>query len=289
MKFDFKKIDFSFLNKKINNKNNSKNIKIISLSKLQKYLYTFFSKDKDAKKVLKQSERGILLIMGSLLAGYITYSLLYQSSVKEHQTVQETYSNSERRRLEIQTHLDNQSSLVKSIENQEKKLSNYKIKYPNYLTDNEILKVIEEILAKEHVSPATFTKGDTKMAQKSIMNTFITNKGIGDLMKDKSYFGSTQDGDGKSQNGSSNSTSANDGTTVQENDKSNFEFTEVSFSVNDISQQRGLNIMNSFSKYERIIIPESWKLIGGDDNNYRLEATVLFFAYRDSDNFDSLF
>lgn len=254
----------------------------ISVNSVKNHLISFYSKDKKAKHTMKQSERGVILIVGSLLVGYITYSFLYQPAQRDYAEVQKTHTKTEQRRMEIQTQMDNQSTLLKQIQLYGNQLRGYKLKYPNYRTENEILKVIEEMLAKEKTAPSTFVKGNTVMAQKSKMQTFITSKALNMFINDISYFGEVDE------NGQPVAPAA-EGSEIPESDRSNFEFTEVSFSVNDITQQRGLFIMDTFSKSERVIIPESLKLISDENDRYRLEATVLFFAYRDTEKADPLF
>lgn len=258
------------------------------LQQIKKFTISYFSKDKKAKRVMKQSERGIIMIIGAIIIGYGAYALLYQPSVSKHDKVLDEFAKTEHRRQDIVTHLNNQASLLKSIDQYNNKLNEYKIMYPNYRTQNEILKVISDLLAKEGISPATFVKGETKMAQKSIMQTFISNKQLQDKVLSYKYFGGAGDKDKSAANQQSNQDAANG--TIPDADKTNFQYTQVSFSVDELTKQRALNIMDTFSKSKRIIIPESWNMSStGTDGKYRLEATVLFFAYRDQDSPESLF
>lgn len=251
---------------------------------VKKLILNAFSKEKKAKRVMKQKERGILMILGSLVFGYATYTFLYEPINQERSQVQEMYAQSQKRVLDIQTQLDNQTSLLKSINLYTEKLKEYKLKYPNYRTENEILKVVENVLAKESKSPATFVKGMTKQALKSTIYTFIGNKSLNSMLSNEAFFNVVKDDNAK------DSSSQNKDTEIPEEDQSNFEYTEVSFSVEDVTKQQGIRIMNDFYEYERVIIPESWKLIDtSKDGKYRLEATVLFFAYRDDDQAEPLF
>lgn len=282
------------LNKKkdINSNFSKKTIKKKDpLEKAKQYIISYFSKDKKVRRVMKQSERGVMMIVGAIIVGYVAYAFLYKPSVSNHNKVMDTYSKSENRRQDILTHLSNQSSLLKSIDLYDKKLNTYKEMYPNYRTQNEILKVISDLLAKEGVSPATFVKGDTKMAQKSVMLNFINNKHLQDKVKSYKYFGGVNVANNNNTNNANSNQPAQDSAngTVSEGDKSNFQYTEVSFSVVNITKQRALDIMDTFSKSKRVIIPESWNMSGDQDGKYRLEGTVLFFAYRDKDSPEPLF
>lgn len=265
---------------------------------IKKTVFSYFSKDKKAKRVMKQSERGIIMIIGSIIIGYGAYALLYQPSVEKRDSVMKSYAKTETRRQDILTHLNNQATLLKNIDKYNAELNTYKAMYPNYRTQNEILKVVSDLLAKENASPATFVKGPTKMAQKSVMLNFINNKQLQSKVKSYQYFGGTTTTDKKdgsnadgttSQPSSDQSTSQDPNAAVPEADKTNFQYTEVTFSVVDLSKQRALDIMDTFSKSKRIIIPESWNMSGGEDGKYRLEGTVLFFAYRDKDSPEPLF
>lgn len=230
------------------------------------------TREEKVKRRLKQSEKGIFMIVGSLIIGMISYTFFVSPQITKNEKVSKEEAKSMDSRLEIEAQIENKNDTEVMIFELEEQLNDFKNKYPNYRTENEVLSVLNEILTKNKVRASSVQVVRSTPATKGEIANFINTKGLTDNMDNKEYFG------GAEENTETPQDTTQEGS--EETEKALFEYTKVTLVVSDISQTKGFELLNQIHDYERVILPDKVNLTSTDQKSYTLEATLLFYAYR---------
>lgn len=268
--------------------------------KAKKRLFKFTigrEKDVQARRELKQSEKGIIFIAVALLGCYFIYTNFYTVKNKELKGITSLKVESVDKRNEIETQLALQDQTKTEIADLEKQMQLYKSMYPNYRTQNEVLVVLNSLLGSHINNVTSITVNNSIPVTKTDINASITAKGLSTVIENATYFtpskeagaDTTQSTSDTTQNTTNADGTANpDGTGTTAPD-TKFEYSETTFTVGSInSMSEALQIVKALNSSNRIIIPSRLK-ITGIKGTYAVEGTLYFYAYRNSQDAENLF
>lgn len=234
-------------------------------------------KDVKAHRELKQSEKGIVLIVLGALATLLAFNNLYQPLSLEHKEIQSLKAKSVISREGIEAQLSKKNETKDNISKLKTKLSGYELMYPNYRTQNEVLVLLTSIVGNSGGKLTSISVSDPIPVQKSKVNESISNKGIGSSLKNSNFF---------SANTPEEDTSTTE--TIETVD-TKFEYTESMITISSLdSVVDALKVVKLLHESNREIIPTRIKILKGDEG-YSVEGTLYFYAYRNSKDANNLF
>ena len=241
-------------------------------------------KDKKVKRKFKQIEKGILLLIGAVVAGYASNVLIITKVDEQMNQTQDIYRQSQSERTEVQALLDNQEATEEHIQEMQQQLEEVGNKYPNYRTENEILIVLNDLFAPSGVSVSSIAVTPSVQVQKAEISALISQKGLAEYVENAEYFNT-----GAAAEQPASGSAAEEGTEAAARE-TKFDVTEVTFSVNQITREQALGLAQMLYSSPRILIPKNLSIIGsgGEDNVYSLQGTLMFYSYRISEDTESL-
>lgn len=231
------------------------------------------NKEKKIKRKLKQSEKGIIMIMGSLIIGYGVYQYYLTPVSEKHNSISAAEVESIKKRDELEANITSIQSIKADVSMLEVSVEQFKAKYPNYRTENEILLLLDELASRQGAKVSTVKINNSVNVSKSDIATFISNKGIGPYLKNQNYF-VVEKTDGES--------SSNDNNEKTE-PTTGFVYATVSFSIKDLSSEEALNLLGEIYTSNRVMLPESLKMSTLTDGKVSVDGELYFYAYRDQE------
>ena len=240
-------------------------------------------KDKKVKRKFKQIEKGAILLVGAVVVGYASNALLISKVDDRLTQTQNEYRASQSERSEVQALVDSQDLILQNIEEMQGELEAVGNKYPNYRTENEILIVLNDLFAPSGVSVSSVAVVPSVQVQKAAINALISQKGLTEYVENSEYFSTGAPAQPE------NSTAGETELPPAERE-TKFDVTEVTFSVDDITQSQALDLAQRLYESSRILVPKNLSIVGSGDEEtvYSLSGTLMFYSYRISKDTESL-
>ena len=240
-------------------------------------------KDKKVKRKFKQIEKGAILLVGAVVVGYASNALLISKVDDRLTQTQNEYRESQSERSEVQALVDSQDLILQNIEEMQGELEAVGNKYPNYRTENEILIVLNDLFAPSGVSVSSVAVVPSVQVQKANINALISQKGLTEYVENSEYFSTGAPAQPE------NSTAGETELPPAERE-TKFDVTEVTFSVDDITQSQALDLAQRLYESSRILVPKNLSIVGSGDEEtvYSLSGTLMFYSYRISKDTESL-
>ncbi len=240
-------------------------------------------KDKKVKRKFKQIEKGAILLVGAVVVGYASNALLISKVDDRLTQTQNEYRESQSERSEVQALVDSQDLILQNIEEMQGELEAVGNKYPNYRTENEILIVLNDLFAPSGVSVSSVAVVPSVQVQKANINALISQKGLTEYVENSEYFSTGAPAQPE------NSTAGETELPPAERE-TKFDVTEVTFSVDDITQSQALDLAQRLYESTRILVPKNLSIVGSGDEEtvYSLSGTLMFYSYRISEDTESL-
>ncbi len=240
-------------------------------------------KDKKVKRKFKQIEKGAILLVGAVIVGYASNALLISKVDDRLTQTQNEYRESQSERSEVQALVDSQDLILQNIEEMQGELEAVGNKYPNYRTENEILIVLNDLFAPSGVSVSSVAVVPSVQVQKANINALISQKGLTEYVENSEYFSTGAPAQPE------NSTAGETELPPAERE-TKFDVTEVTFSVDDITQSQALDLAQRLYESTRILVPKNLSIVGSGDEEtvYSLSGTLMFYSYRISEDTESL-
>lgn len=240
-------------------------------------------KDKKVKRKFKQIEKGAILLVGAIVVGYASNALLISKVDDRLTQTQNEYRASQSERSEVQALVDSQDLILENIEEMQGELEAVGNKYPNYRTENEILIVLNDLFAPSGVSVSSVSVVPSVQVQKADISALISQKGLAEYVENSEYFNTGAPAQPE------NSTAGETELPPAERE-TKFDVTEVTFSVDDITQSQALDLAQRLYDSSRILVPKNLSIVGSGDEEtvYSLSGTLMFYSYRISEDTESL-
>lgn len=239
-------------------------------------------KDSKVRRELKQSEKGIVLIVVGIFLTFFSFNYFYTPQQNKHREVSSLKAESMSNRNEVEAQLAKKDDTKDLIKKLQKKLDSYKSMYPNYRTQNEVLLLLNPILGESVGNLSNITVTYPIPVLKEDISKSITQKGLTSNLKNSSYFAAqpTEDTDTTAP-----ATENSEGTATN----TKFEYTEANITISNLgSSSQALEIVKKLHASDRIIVPSSLKIVESS-GSYNVEGTLYFYAYRDSKQVENLF
>ncbi|MEG2270428.1 MAG: hypothetical protein RSA06_00160 [Erysipelotrichaceae bacterium] len=228
------------------------------------------TKEKPIKREFKQIEKGAIMIVCSIVAGYLLFTFIYKPINEEFIRVETLQIESNNKRNMIQQQVEGKELTKKRITLMKKELKKFKDKYPNARTQNEVVLIVSNLIEKSGVKPTSISIGTIMPVQNSQIATTITQKNVQGNLADPNYFMQSATPEGEA--------APVDPTTAP---KANFEYSLLGLTVSEISKEKAYEIVSLIRSNPRIIIADSLKVHSADDGaTYTIDGQLYFYAYR---------
>ena len=240
-------------------------------------------KDKKVKRKFKQIEKGAILLVGAVIVGYASNALLISKVDDRLAQTQNEYRASQSERSEVQALVDSQDLILQNIEEMQGELEAVGNRYPNYRTENEILIVLNDLFAPSGVSVSSVSVVPSVQVQKADISALISQKGLSEYVQNSEYFNTGAPVQPEN-------SAAGETELPPAERETKFDVTEVTFSVDDITQSQALDLAQRLYESTRILVPKNLSIVGSGDEEtvYSLSGTLMFYSYRISEDTESL-
>lgn len=260
-----------------------------TFEKIKTYAKNRGSNDGKIKREFKQIEKGAIMIVCSVVVGYMIFSWFYVPTKDDFSKKEITYAESNRKRNIIQQQVEGKAQTEKKIKEITKEMKAVKGRYPNVRTQNECIFILSQIIESHGVTPSQISVGLVTPFNKADIANSIAQKSINSKLSVEAaqYFTATNTTDDKNTTGTENGeTTPPEGTNAE---NTSFEYLLLDISVENLTKSRAYAIIESIKKEPRIIITESIQVTSNDeDDSYTISGHFYFYAYRE-DRLEDLF
>lgn len=233
------------------------------------------------KKKLKQRDKGILMILGSVIIGYCAYNFLLTPVNKTMLSSEKKSNEVARQRSDLELELEKKVNTQNEINTLKIEVDGYTKKFPNTRTRNEILVVLNTVISGIGGKLDSVEVGNSTPLTTSDVGLSIQTKGIAPLMKDAAYFTANISADAGNEQGTAQT--SEDGKDAGTAPKQPFESTLATIKVSDLSYSEAYAFIDKIHKTERLVVPKTMSVIKSDGSKYNVEGDLLFYTYRNTD------
>ncbi|MEG0576382.1 MAG: hypothetical protein RR500_00810 [Bacilli bacterium] len=240
---------------------------------------------KGEKRKLKQSEKGIVMIIFSLVIGYCVYNFVLTPISNNRAIVEKTKNETAKKRDDLEAEINNRGKTLQQINELEKEVEGYNKKFPNARTRNEILVIANKMFSEAGVKLDSLEVAEVVPVTKEEIGVSIINKGIAKSIKSEKLFTANIQTDGTTAKAPEKpeTPSTDPNAKAPEATQQPFDSTIANFKVSDLAYSDAYGLIEKINKTERLIIPNTLNVIKGGDSKYSVEGSLLFYTYRNSD------
>lgn len=239
-------------------------------------------KEDKIKREFRQIEKGIIMIVCSLVIGFMVYSWFYVPVNNDFTKVEIKQTESNQKRLIVQAQVEGKAMSQKRIVQYTKELEKVKAKYPNVRTQNECIYILSKVVEAHGVKPDNINVGMVTPVTKMDISTSIQQKVIMDKLNPLSsaYFSSAVPEEGNMEETAGMAEQNPEDAVIE---TTNFEYMMLGLSVSELTKEKAYEIIESIKKDPRIIITESLRVYSEGEavGNYSIEGNFYFYAYRE--------